>query len=100
MENVFLCPICGQEAEVCIAGQIKYIARLDLPYFVCVSCCTVYYDKSLIRKIVSRWRNNDTFVKKVPYRIAYREAKEILDEIMKHRIEKMGCRFVRFKKKK
>lgn len=95
----FICPECGREAELCVASLVKFMCRLDLPYFVCVPCQTVYYDKRMVWERVTRLREMDFLARRTPFRFIYRMAKEHLERIVQHRIEYFGARLVRFRKK-
>lgn len=98
MQYVFLCPECDEEAGVRNLMWTMFLYRVSLPYFVCVRCCTVYYDKPLIQKIVSEFRKRHNYTKRISHREIYEAAKRRLEEVMKRRTEKMGYRFVRFRK--
>jgi len=95
----FFCPKCGEKADVCVSSRVRCWTRIDVPYFVCVRCRLVYYDKSLTREIVSRWRKGDPCAKRMLFRIAYRETKKFLEKIIQYRIKEMGEKYTRFIKK-
>lgn len=95
----FFCPKCGQKADMCRASRVRGWTRIDTPYFLCIKCRLVYYDKPLVRQIVSTWRKNDPWAKRMSFRIVYRETKEHLDGIIKYRIKEMGEKYARFIKK-
>lgn len=95
----FLCPECEKEADVCCASTIRFTHRLDLPYFVCVRCRTVYFDRRLVQERVSGLRKMDMHARQVPFRVIYRDALRLLETVVKSRIEDLGERFVRFRKK-
>lgn len=97
-EYIFLCPKCEQEAEHCCASLIRFLHRLDLPYFVCVRCQTAGYDKRLTMSRVTWLRSVDRRAKETPFKFIYRMAKEYLEEIMKHRVDEMGYELVRFRR--
>lgn len=99
-EYMFLCPRCGREAEVCCAALIRFISRLELPYFVCVPCQTTGYDKRLTMRQVSRLRKMDGFAKEVPFRTIYQMAKTHLEKIMEHRTKNMSYEYARFRRVK
>jgi len=98
--EIFLCPECGQEAQVCCASTIRFTHRLDLPYFVCVRCRSVYFDRRLVQKQVSSLRKMDMRARQVPFRVIYRDALRLLEKVVKSRIEDLGERFMRFRKKR
>lgn len=100
MTTIFLCPKCGKEAEVCIASWVKFIRRFDFPYFTCTECRVVYYEKSRLQKCVSEFKKTDYGAKEVPYKDIYRIAKNHMEDIIKNLEQKMGYKFIRFKKKK
>lgn len=99
MPDVHLCPDCGQAAAICRAPLFKFLYRLDLPYFVCVRCQTVGYDRRLVGQLVRQLRHEDVSAAARPYEEIRRLAIVRLDDIIRHRVEKMGYRNARFKRK-
>ncbi|MEA3249952.1 MAG: hypothetical protein U9Q03_06410 [Patescibacteria group bacterium] len=99
MRPVFICSECGQEAELCMASLVKFWHRMNLPWYVCVPCQTVYYDKREIWDVVTRLRRIDSSAKRIPFKFIYRMVKEHMDRIVQHRIKHFGARRVRFKRK-
>lgn len=94
----YRCPTCGRDAEICVAALIEFLHRLDLPYFVCVGCGNIGYDRAHVRTLVTDLRKKDIFAKKVPWRDIYRKAVGFLDGIIAHRVAYFGDRHVRFRK--
>ena len=94
----FFCPKCGEKARIFEPGMTTFFYRVGLPYFFCDDCRTIYYDKPLIRKIVSDFKKRHHTLK-IPFKEIYQRAKDILDKSVKHKVEKMGYKFVRFEKK-
>lgn len=99
MENKFYCPKCGRETRPYHAAWIHFLHRLDLPHFMCGECRLTYYDKSMIMECVTWLRKVESGARDIPFKVLYKRVTEYMDEIMQYNIEKLGYRFVRFKKK-
>jgi hypothetical protein len=96
----FRCPHCNARPQRGTASLIKYaIMRLDLPYFICVPCLNSGYSRKLLRQYVSRWRKDpmNWGASRVSYAQVWYDVRELMDGIMKHRGERLGYRFVRYR---
>ena len=95
----YFCPRCDEEADIdiaCIFRDYTWM-RIDLPYFSCYRCRTIYYDKRRIWRIVTHLRSNNKGARRIPFKSIYGDAKRMLDGVMKSAAENRGYTFVRFK---
>lgn len=94
----FSCPKCGRMVQPSWACHITAycVRRLDLPYFLCGDCRLLHVDKALIRTIVSEWRKNSRFAKKVPSKKIYREARDYMETVASC-LSKIGYKKKKFK---
>lgn len=99
MNEKFCCPECGKEAAPSNAIWIHFLHRLDLPYFVCGDCRTVYCDKILIKRQVSWLRKIESAARRVPFKILFKTVMDYMNGIIEYNVSYLGYRVVRFKKR-
>jgi len=96
--NLF-CPHCNKPASRCDAVFTrKYSASVPiLPYFICSKCRLIFVSKRLIRTILNRWWHGNKLERVVPFKTAYNEVIEYLEEVVKYH-KQIRYKEVRFKK--
>jgi len=94
----FYCPHCGKKADTANPMFIRYsLRRLELRIFLCSPCRTIYIDKPTIRRIISEWRKDCTFTRKMPFEKLYREFLDELEEMLRsHFIARLGYKQTHF----
>jgi hypothetical protein len=103
MDN-YLCPRCGKQAEICITSNFMPVARdltserLDLPYFVCVSCSLVGIDWQLIRSRVGALYRQRSNKKQRCFNALYQEIRKSMETIIDQRKNAIGNQEAKFKK--
>ena len=96
-EYVFCCPGCNQVRDQDSAVLLRQysVRALYLPFFMCRGCRLIYYDKTLIRQTISRWRNSPCSPVDYPYREICAEMKKYIEKIIEY-----YCRTASYKRAK
>lgn len=92
------CPQCDKKAGTANPMFIRYSLRhLQLPIFLCSECRTIYIDKPIVRHIISEWRKDGAFTRKIPFKKLYREfLGELEESVRTYWVHRLGYKKTRF----